>query len=315
MTLAVLLSGLLLALAGVQEDARIEAVGEAMVEAVGNKQGVAVRDEAFAAAWRELVRLQTLERESGEAQALAARLLELSRRRSPAPEALLLEAQLGRWGSGEPGEAAVRLAKVPLRLLEPGACWFAVEVLPPGAVRVQALLRAMAATASLSNAQARLAFDVALEEALALRLNQGARPIQEVLHARFRAAWSGADLSLTHHRLGHAELADALMAEAIAREEAAGRPTADLWSRRGVAAFGNGDERAARSYLGRALAGGSMDGALMLGLIDLLDERLTAARMSFRTSILSPRPAAWALRGWGLTLLPAGSVPPEGSDL
>jgi len=266
------------------------------------------REDVFVAAWREFARLQTLERESSEAEELVTRLRELSQRRSPEAEALLLEARLELWGTGQAGEAARRLAEVPVREIGPQACWYAVEVLPPGPARVAALLRAMAATPSLSSAQARRALDVALEEAVALRLATGALAIQEVLQARFQAAWSAADLSLTHHRLGHRERADALLAEAIAREQAEGRATADLWFRRGSAAFGNGDERAARSYLGRALAGGSEDGALMLGLIDLLDERLEAARMSFRTSILSPQPAAWALRGWGLTLLPGKSA-------
>ena len=42
----------------------------------------------------------------------------------------------------------------------------------------------------------------------------------------------------------------------------------------------------------------------MLGRLDLDAGRLEAARKGFRASILSDRPAAWALRGWGLTLLP-----------
>jgi len=265
------------------------------------------QDAAWEAAWNELTRLQTLERESAEGQELAARLLDLCQRRAREPRATLLEARIDRWASeepGAPGEAATRLAGIPAREFSARECWLAIEVLPADSARVAVVLRALASTPELTREQAQLAYEVALEEALALRLDRGARPIQEVLQARFQAAWSAANLSLTHHRLGHAEVADAILAEAITREEAAQRPTADLWSRRGVAAFGNGDESEARHYLGRALAAGSADGTLMLGLIDLLGGHLEAARMGFRTSILSDQPAAWALRGWGLTLLP-----------
>ena len=138
-----------------------------------------------------------------------------------------------------------------------------------------------------------------------MRLAEGALPIQEVLHARYQTVWSAIDLALTRTRLGDREGADTALAATIEREEGAGRPSADLWSQRGISALGFGDERRARDYFGQALARGSEDAALVLGWLELEAGRLEAARKAFRPSILSEQPAAWALRGWGLTLLPA----------
>lgn len=262
------------------------------------------QDSAWEGAWDGVDRLKTLERESPEAEALASELVAIARRRPQDPRAHLLEAQVARWSTGASGDILSMLQTVPARQLSVRECWLAAEVLPPGHVRTAVLLRALSGTPELSTDLLNMAWRMAVEEALALRLNQGARPVQEILHQRYQAAWSAIDLSITHRTLGHGVEADAMLAEAIAREEAAQRSTADLWSRRGVAAFGNGDERQARHYLGRALTRGSMDATLMLGLIDLLAGRHEAARMGFRTSILSDQPAAWALRGWGVTLLP-----------
>jgi len=151
---------------------------------------------------------------------------------------------------------------------------------------------------------------VVANEARALRLEQGALPIQLVLQERYLAAWSAIDLAVTHSRLGNVAALDILLASAIQREEAEGRPTADLWSRWGLARLGFGDESTARDYLGRALARGSTDAALVLGLMDLRAGRLESARNGLRPLILSDPPAAWALRGWGVSLLPPAHTEP-----
>ena len=262
------------------------------------------QDAAWEGAWDGVDRLKTLDRETPAAQALVSELVSIARRRPEDPRAGLLAAQVGRWSPGDAGDILSVLETLPARELSVRECWLAAEVLPTGRVRTAVLLRALLGTSELTIDALNMAWRMAGEEALDLRLNQGARPIQVILDERYRAAWSAIDLSITPRTLGHGELADAILAEAIAQEEAAQRSTADLWSRRGVAAFGNGDEREARHYLGRALTRGSTDATLMLGLINLLAGRREAARMDFRTSILSDQPAAWALRGWGLTLLP-----------
>lgn len=254
------------------------------------------------AAWSDLARLKRLERGSSEAGALAARLFEVVREHRGEPRGELLEAQLALWRGTDPRTAAT-LEMLPSRTFSGEESWLLVEVLPPGEKRVAALLRALATTESLSREELLLAWNTAVDEALALRLS-GTRSIQESLDARYRATWSAIDLALTYQRLGEGGRADAVLAEAIAREESLGRPTAELWSRRGIAAFGNGDDLDARHYLGRSLAQGFGDASVVLGLMDLLDGRLDAARMGFRASILSDPPAPWGLRGWGMTLLP-----------
>ena len=98
--------------------------------------------------------------------------------------------------------------------------------------------------------------------------------------------------------------ADAVLADVIASQEAAGRPTGDLWSQRGISALAAGDNRRALNYFGRALARGSSNAAVVLARMDLDAGRRRAARIGFRALLWYGEPGAWALRGWGLSLLP-----------
>jgi hypothetical protein len=104
--------------------------------------------------------------------------------------------------------------------------------------------------------------------------------------------------------LGRHEASDTVLAGVIATEEAAGRPTADLWSQRGISALAAGDNRRALDYFGRALARGSVNAAVVLARRDLDAGRRREARIGFRALSWGEEAGAWALRGWGLSLLP-----------
>jgi hypothetical protein len=188
--------------------------------------------------------------------------------------------------------------------------WFLADILPSGPERAEVALEALRSTETAQDWQVLLAWNAAVEEALALRLAGPALALQEELAARYAADWSAIDLALTRRLLGDAAGADEVLSRAIEREASAGRPTAELWSQRGIAALAAGDEARGRDYLGRALALGSEDAGLVLARLDLVAGRPEAARRGFRPPILRTPQADWALRGWGVSLLPPAESPP-----
>jgi hypothetical protein len=266
----------------------------------GAPQGSAWND-----VWDWLDRLRGMERGDPAAEGILRSLREDLPGPEGDPRRVLVQAELERWSGREPGILAQRLATVPLASFGGREAWYLAEILPQGPARVAAVLHALDGTPNLSREELLDAWNVAGEEVRALRLADGALPIQERLYQRARAAWSGSDLARTLGLLGRSVEADALLAEVIAQEEAAGRPTQDLWSQRGIQALGAGNERLARDYLGHALGQGSMEAALRLARADLAQGRLGAARMGLRPPILSGDDTGSALRGWGLALLPA----------
>jgi hypothetical protein len=282
-------------------------------------QGSADWDEV----WGRLERLKDMERGDPAADALVREILASAPNAAGDARRVLLEAELERWSGRDPGVLAQRLATTPAATFTGREAWLLADLLPPGPARVQAVLRALDDSAALGQDRLLFAWNVSVEEARALRFEKGALPIQERLWQRSPASWSGSDLSRTLSLLGRSAEADAVLGETIALEEAAGRPTMDLWSQRGIQTLGAGNEALARDYFGHALGQGSLDAALVLGREDLAHGRLDAARKGLRPPILSGDDTGWALRGWGLALLPAaharaarptlGPRPPEPS--
>ena len=82
------------------------------------------------------------------------------------------------------------------------------------------------------------------------------------------------------------------------------RQLTDLYDRRALGRIGAGRTDLARRDLGAALARGSSDAGVVLGRIALTEGRLEDARAIFRELLAEEPPQAWALRGWGLTMLP-----------
>ena len=161
---------------------------------------------------------------------------------------------------------------------------------------------------------------------------------------RQRAQWSVNNLAILWTRLGKYAEADALLAEEMERlsalkgqwrqeltraEEADDAALAErardslatleyehtvVLERRGLVARAAGEPKRARRYLGSALARGGRDAAQILAHEAWVSGRYAEARALFR-GLLLPRAgesaedlnqiAPWALRGWGLSLLPA----------
>ncbi|HED64226.1 MAG TPA: hypothetical protein ENJ09_01600 [Planctomycetes bacterium] len=270
-------------------------------------------------AWADLARLADPTTDPAEAAELRAGLDALARVALTAdpegPEVTrgaLLAVRLAKSEGEENSPALTTLRRRPLDGLTGEELWWVAEVQPPGPARVRALLAALEATAELTPEHLRLAWNYGVVEAQALRLETGALPIQRILEQRAQAPWSTMDLGLTLSRLGRVEELDALFEHAIEREAAAGRDTAELWSRWGIATYGLGRDDLARDRLGRALARGSQDASLVLARMDLRAGRLEAVRSGLRASILSTPPAPWALRCWGISLLPQPRTRPHG---
>lgn len=137
-----------------------------------------------------------------------------------------------------------------------------------------------------------------------------ALPLAEALYARAPAPWSADSLSLTLSRLGAHERAVAV-AGAQLTALPPGPERLALLQRRALAALGAGQVGPARADLGAALAQGSPDAALLLGLLELRAGEDLRARRLFRSVLWSVPPEdprqAWARRGWGLTMLPPRS--------
>jgi tetratricopeptide (TPR) repeat protein len=170
--------------------------------------------------------------------------------------------------------------------------------------------RALAADTRLTTWQVLLAWNAAVDEARAFRLEESTLPIQLRLREIYQDAWSANELALTYKALGQGQAADRLLGEAISAELETGRRAAELWETRGINALAFGSEGLARDYLGKAMAYGSPGAALLLARLDLSAGRTTQARSAFRALLLDQPSPDWAWRGWGMALLPDPIVAP-----
>ncbi|MSR61865.1 MAG: hypothetical protein EXS08_05415 [Planctomycetes bacterium] len=282
----------------------------AVLGALGSPQG-----DVWAQLWTELDSLHDPQLAPAEAEALRVHLTEAARGLAGDVRAELLRAQLERLAGRDPSVVRRLLALEP-DPFTPREHWYLADCLPSGPQRAQLALEALQSPTELERWQLFLAYNAGVDEARALRLD-GAFSLQNALHERYRAEWSALDLFLTLKNLGRSAEADAVLAETIERETAAGRRPKVLWEHRGILALGFGDERLARDYLGRAMALGSDDAALLLARLDMVANSTLAARTGFRALILNTPPPDWAWRGWGTALLPsfhtapATKTPPE----
>lgn len=267
------------------------------------------QSDAWAKVWADLEALRHGAPPELEAAAARARLEQALLAADEGPRADLLRAALEVQEGREAGALTLRLAALRPTPFAGLPCWLLAELLPPGAERARLVREALQAPDALRRWQVLLAWNAALDELRALRLEEGALPIQIALHERFQDAATAHDLALTLRALGNGQAADRVLAEALQREREAGRRDANLWEARGINALGFGDEALARDYLGRALAEGSLGAALLLSRLELAANRLEAARAGFRALILDAPPPDWAWRGWGATLLPAAYAP------
>lgn len=146
-------------------------------------------------------------------------------------------------------------------------------------------------------------FGVFMEETRAYRL-AAARRLAEGMHARSRAGWSAMSLALISTRAGDSTRAREVL-EAQIQITPEGPDQYELLERLGLAIQGAGDERSALGPLGSAFARGSSNAGVVLGRIALREGRVEQARAIFRTLLTQDPPQSWALRGWGLSMLPS----------
>jgi len=144
---------------------------------------------------------------------------------------------------------------------------------------------------------------------------EGARAvaISEAMHRCAGASWSAFCLEGALRRTGDYVRADAVLREHLTRELAPAERL-DVVLRRAIVYAGAGDRGAERAALGRGLVGGGADAYQMLGRLALAAGERAAARDLFRALVdrHAGDPAGappWALRGWGLALLPLPAEP------
>jgi len=259
--------------------------------------------DAWGRVWADLSALRGGKLGAAEAEVVEQRLAQAARGADSGARVELLRAELDARAGLDVTARARALAELEPLPFEGPELWFLVDLLPPGARRHGLLLAALGASAELASWQVLLAWNGAVDEARAQRF-EAALPIQQELQRRYRAEWSTTDLALTYRQLGLRSELESLFQEALANF-----PSGELWSQYAIATLGAGDERRARDYLGRALALGSSDAALVLARLDLVQGRTVAARAGFRVPILDAPPPDWAWRGWGTTLLPRAFAP------
>lgn len=130
--------------------------------------------------------------------------------------------------------------------------------------------------------------------------------LAEALHERARAPWSAMSLALISTRTGDSTRAASVLEGALDAEL---DPVTerDLLERLGLALMAGGSREPGLAALGSAFCRGSNNAAVVLGRLALREGRPRQARAIFRTLLVNDPPPSWALRGWGLSLLPAAA--------
>ncbi len=184
----------------------------------------------------------------------------------------------------------------------------AVRALPQGDERARAVVRIVETVPEAQLGEAlQLGFDDFL--AAAGRYDSAvALPLAEALHGRADAPWSAMSLSLIHTRCGDPTRGVEVLRKALVNvaDPATER---DLTAALGLALVVSGQREPGLAAFGSAFCRGSDNAGVVLGRLALREGKLERARSIFRTLLRSTPPPAWALRGWGLSLLPPDARP------
>lgn len=180
----------------------------------------------------------------------------------------------------------------------------AIRALPDAEARARALVDRIA---SAPREELPALYQVGFEEFLAAAGAHRAElavPLAEALHARARAPWSAMSLALVLRRAGDSPRELEVLREAL---EAELDPITerDLRVALGHALLTAGSLEPGLAALGSAFCRGSENAGVVLGRMALREGRPRQARAIFRTLLRNDPPPSWALRGWGLSLLPA----------
>ncbi|MFT7676107.1 MAG: hypothetical protein ACI8QC_000074 [Planctomycetota bacterium] len=140
-----------------------------------------------------------------------------------------------------------------------------------------------------------------------------ARLIAEAMHSTAQATWSAFCVEGISRRYGDHDRAIAVIDERLLAVAQAGtiQEQAELLERRAISAMGANRKPLAEASLGRALRLGGQDALQILGKIALDAGRREEACRLFsallaRSQARGDEAAPWALRGWGVSLLPPG---------
>ena len=167
--------------------------------------------DAWAQIWTELETLRDGKLSPAEVDMLRSHLDGVLQKQAVGPRAELLGAAMVSFSGRNVGQVAERLAALEPRPFSARELWILADLMPSGAARARVVLEALAAPTPLSDWQALLAWNAAVDEARALRLDELALPIQLRLHERYKAPWSAEDLALTYKALGRGKAADQVL--------------------------------------------------------------------------------------------------------
>ncbi len=181
--------------------------------------------------------------------------------------------------------------------------------------RVQSVITALDGTEAGSDSENRLlteAFGVFTAEHDAYE-GEAALAVARAMHRHASATWSAFCLEGILRRLGHYEAARDVLADHLVSVSAPAERAAVV-DRQAIVAAGAGWRSSESSHLGRGLVLGGTDAYQMLARRCLAEGKRADARTLFRVlverSIHDPAQGPpWALRGWGLALLPKGVEP------
>lgn len=205
--------------------------------------------------------------------------------------------------------------------------WPSLRGMPPGAARAQALCEALeCGPGALEQGHWSRLLEVAyaafLEE-LGLYAGEPACNVAEAMYLAAPAPWSSLCLEGVTRRTGNLARSAQVLERGLAIEM---DPVTqlELLERRSIVAAGAGELAVQLDWLGRSLIQKGSDGLQMRARIALAQGARKRSTVLFRVLVDRSRgplptlgvPPPWALRGWGLALLPAGpesSVPPGGA--
>jgi len=199
--------------------------------------------------------------------------------------------------------------------------WPYLMGMQPGSVRAQAVCEALKrGPEDLEQGHWSRLLEIAyavFREELGLYTGEAARNVAEAMYLAAPAPWSSLCLEGVARRTGDLERSAQVLELGMATET---DPVTqlELRERRSIVAAGAGERAVELDWLGRALVLGGSDGLQMRARIALGQGARERSTTLFRILVDRNRgplptlaaPPAWALRGWGLALLPVG---PESS--
>jgi tetratricopeptide (TPR) repeat protein len=259
----------------------------------------AAQETDWDATWDELERV-VAKPDEGDGPAARARLAVLAAREGADPRGRILAA----WLERAAGRAlTIELTAAEVDEVSPRAAWLAARVMADGPARDRALTRALE---GLPAAQVAEVYGPAYQRYVALAdsyQTERALVLARALHARAQALWSAINLANSLRRTGRFDEARAVLTEQLERTRD-DPDRAELLQARALVAAAAGWRGRERDDLGAALAHGSVDAAVVLGRLALSEGHPGRARAVFRSVLREDPPQAWALRGWGLSMLP-----------